>query len=266
MQVFLFCCVAAWVFWMLGGRAMYIRFRYREEVGIPLPSDMERDSLMKALQENLHYPDLKEIYYDEHGQIVIKCKYGIHTLRKTDTELFVGKGEVKYSSQKEAQYIEEAECLSAYIQKIFSPDAPVNPQEMHQRLKNARRNNILTTLFLVGGLVIAFLASLEDSGVTDSIASKNISDSYLSQYSQSVTIGEAFNEFFTDPQWVAYKDGAHQRVDFRGGCIYDDSPATMVITFIVNDNTFVVDGITIDGVEVSWLQIDGILNTIFSDY
>lgn len=92
---------------------------------------------------------------------------------------------------------------------------------------------------------------------------KNISTSYLSQYSETITVGEAFNQFFSDPKWVSYKDGAQQMVDFKGGCTYNGDPVTMIITFVVNNDTFSVQEIKVEGEPLPEITYDEALRAIY---
>ncbi|MFR8410521.1 MAG: hypothetical protein ACLVB4_03715 [Butyricicoccus sp.] len=42
-----------------------------------------------------------------------------------------------------------------------------------------------------------------------------VRNAYLSQYSTTVTVGDAFDNFFGSPKWKAYEEGTQERVDFR---------------------------------------------------
>lgn len=265
MSGFLFVFLLVYIFWLLIGRVAYIRIKYRKETGISIPFEVTREELMEKLRRELHYPTLKEVFYDELGRITLRCKFGTHALRIEGRQLFVGKGEIKMSSRVQAHHIEEAECLKAYIQKMFDPDAPVNPSVMYRKLKNFRRNSLVVTAVIFVLFGIAAVVGMDEAGVTDGVASQNISTSYLSQYSETITVGEAFNQFFNDPEWVSYQDGAQQMVDFKGGCTYNGEPATMIITFVVNNDTFSVQEIKVEGEPLPEITYDDVLRAIYGE-
>lgn len=263
MKSFLFLILFVYAIWLPGGRSAYIRIKYHKETGILLPIEVNRDELMEKLQQNLHYPALKEIFYDELGRISLRCKFGTHSLRIEGRQLFVGKSETKMSSRVRAHYIEEAECLKAYIQKIFNPDAPVNPSAIYQKLKNFRRNSLIASAALIILCAVLLVIGMDKAGITDNVASQSISTSYLSQYSTTTTVGEAFSQFFSNPEWVSYKDGAQQMVDFKGGCIYGGDPATVIITFTVNQDAFRVEEIKVNGEPLPEISYDALLQSIY---
>ncbi len=264
MGAFMLVVLFVYMMWILKGREIYVTFKYKKETGVPIPDNLTREMLMGKIKSELDYPTLKESYYDENGQIILKCKYGAHALTIVDKLLYVGRTNAKITSKK-SYYIEETECLKAYIWKLFNPDAPVNPSIMYKKLKNHKRNSFLITLVILIVFMCSFAMAADEAGVTDGFDSNNISTSYLTQYSEEITIGDAFNNFFSDPEWVGYEQGAQKLVDFKGTCTYDGEPATMIITFIHNEDSFFVDKIKINGQEMLPITYDGILSAIYEN-
>ena len=264
MGVLMFIVLVTYMLWILKGRELYVMFKHKKETGIPVPADLTREALMGKIKSDLDYPTLKESYYDENGQIILKCKHGAHALTIADKLLYVGRTNAKITSKK-SYYIEETECIKAYIWKLFDPDAPINPQAMYKKLKNHKRNTFLITLLILTLFMSSFMMAADEAGVMDGFDSKNISTSYLSEYSEEVTIGEAFNDFFGDPEWVGYEEGAQKLVDFKGTCTYDGESATMIITFIHNGDSFFVDKIKVNGQEMLPIMHDSIFKAIYEN-
>ena len=159
--------------------------------GTFIPKELEKEDVFSILNEKLNYPVKTHIYYDEKGIVNIKSKYGTHSLKFDDGNLYVGREE-----KQSSKYIEEAECLSAYIQKLFSADASVNPYRLYKKMMSHRRNWIIILIIMLVIFVGFLISTVEETNLDDSFSSKNISSSYLTQYSDSVTIGEAFDDFF----------------------------------------------------------------------
>lgn len=55
----------------------------------------------------------------------------------------------------------------------------------------------------------------------------------------NITYKEAYNYFFSDPQWRGFEadDGSHV-VEFSGGCLYYEEDATVYIQFVIEDDSF----------------------------
>ena len=80
MSTLLVLAAAAWLFWNLSFRAVYISLKYRNARPIPYPGGMDKESIFQLLKEKLDYPTKKALYYNERGEITIECKYGQHPL------------------------------------------------------------------------------------------------------------------------------------------------------------------------------------------
>lgn len=262
MRIILVLAVVFYFFWILKGRGIYIIFKYREETGFEIDSNMDRENLMSKLKAELKFPNLKEINYNEQGQISLLCKYGAYSLKLENEMLFVRKDNLGNNPKK----IEEAECLKAYIEKLFNPDSENNPREMYNNMKGSRKKSVIAGIVLVCAIIALLAFSAVDSGVTDAVASKNISASYLTAFSDTETVGEAFDDFFDNPKWTSYSQGAQEYVDFSGGCVYGDNDnAKMIITFALNNNSFEVTKITVDGKEMPIILHHEILETIYEE-
>lgn len=265
---FIFILAFLYFLWQLDGRNIYICFRYSKEKGIPFNYEISREELMEKIRKDLHYPGLKETYYDECGRITLRCTFGPHSLKMEDGVLYISKSEALGSIRKKSHYLEEAECIKAYIQKMFDPDAPVNPSHRYNKLKKFRVKTLvaIAIVFICAGAMLIYADSESPNSLVDATKSSNISQSYLTSYSETVTIGEAFDNFFSETEWVPHSDGAREYVDFKGNCMYGDDTVTMIIRFAVGAERFEIESITMDGEVLSPLDEAAVLETVYSTY
>ena len=117
--------------------------------------------------------------------------------------------------------------MAAYVRKIFEPAAPVNPYRLYKRMRHARRNGLIISVVLIIAAAAYSMAVL--SPALDDTA--KVRDAYLSQYSTTVTVGDAFDNFFGSPKWKAYEEGTQERVDFQGNCTYSGEQVQVRIVF-----------------------------------
>ena len=261
MGIVILVAMLAYVLWIACGRNLYIVYKYGEETGIEFKYDLSREEQYAKLKNELTYPDLKEIFYDEKGRISLKCKYRSHSLRIENDRLYVCK-QRPYTDK----VIEEAECLKAYIEKLFNPDSPINPRAKYDAMSGHKKQYIILHIVIVAAFALGFIWVIHESGAENPISSKNISSSYLTEFSSTETVGEAFNGFFSNPKWKSYSVGAEDFVDFSGGCTYgDDYNANMVITFAIYDDYFEVEKIKVNGEELPAIQHYFILSTIYEE-
>ena len=116
---------------------------------------------MELLKKELTYPFLKELYYDEFGNISVVGKYDTYPLLINEGKLYVSPQEfdrgttssykavetlakigalsLKYSKENRKR-TEEIECLFTYILKIFDHNAPVDARKKALRMKKASNN------------------------------------------------------------------------------------------------------------------------------
>lgn len=81
-----------------------------------------------------------------------------------------------------------------------------------------------------------------------------VRDAYFVNYSDEITIGEAFENVFTDCKWSKYTYNGNKYVRFTGKFIEDDVKATYQFNFLVLGDSATIDSIYIDGVDVSGME------------
>ena len=212
---------------------------------------------MELLQSRLRIKTIKSIYFDETGSVSIKGKCGtyIAVISPELPKLFV-----TTRQNGDAKECLEADYIRCSIMKLFDSAHPENPETMRYLWTFVRRGILIANLSLLASIILVASTFLPDY-----FQSNGIAGSYLTEYSETVTIGEAFDDFFSDPEWESYKIGNKKYVDFTGGCTYFDEPAIMTITFIYFGDSFRVDNIAINGVDMPALLWPGFLEAIYSD-
>ena len=78
---------------------------------------------------------------------------------------------------------------------------------VHKRMRHARRNGLIISAVLIIVAAACTLSAL--SPALDDTA--KVRNAYLSQYSTTVTVGDAFDNFFGSSKWKAYEEGTQER-------------------------------------------------------
>lgn len=82
-----------------------------------------------------------------------------------------------------------------------------------------------------------------------------VRNAYFPAYSDEITIGEAFENVFTDCKWSKYTYNGNEYVKFTGKLKDDDGAvATYQFDFLVRGDSATIDSIYCDGVDVSWTE------------
>ena len=205
--------VVAYLVWTFWGRAFHVIGQYKKGGSqFTLPESMDYETIYQKLREEMQYPDNRNLFYDEYGQPAIAGRYGTYTIHMEDTLLTV-QAETNGKLNKNMRQTEEAMCLAAYVRKIFEPAAPVNPYQLYKRMRHARRNGLIISAVLIIAAAACTLSAL--SPALDDTA--KVRNAYLSQYSTTVTVGDAFDNFFGSP------NGRHTRKVRRSESIFRET-------------------------------------------
>ena len=90
--------------------------------------------------------------------------------------------------------------------------------------------------------------------------------SYLTHYSEEVTVEEAFDNFFDNLKWSTYQQDGYTYVVFTGSCEYLGERADARITFQITGEQFRVEQLDINGAEQSDLLLHAMLAKIYEKY
>lgn len=128
-----------------------------------------------------------------------------------------------------------------------------------------------TIVKLVIGLALIIVIALAVVLKPDSIANvfqpgAEVRNAYLTQYSDKVTVEDAFDHFFANGKWSTYKSEGYSYVVFTGTCEYNGAPADAQITFKITGEHFTVDRLDINGAEQNDLILALFMAKIYEDY
>lgn len=222
--------------------------------GVPVPQCLSNDELMDLLRDNLRIRTMQNLYFDENGSVTIKGKYSTYVVKIASDcmRLFV----VAQGSKAEAY--QEADYIQCSIVKLFNSAYPENPEKARKTLTIIRRGRIMARIS-----ALALIVLLAAPFLLNQFGSKGIANSYLTQYSETVTVGDAFGAFFANPKWESYKIGGQEYVDFTGKCTYLNEEAVMRITFSVFDDRFNVSNIAVNGIDMPALLWPVFLEVVY---
>lgn len=94
----------------------------------------------------------------------------------------------------------------------------------------------------------------------------SVRNAYLSQYSEKVTVEEAFDHFFDSGKWDTYKEGGYSYVVFTGSCEYFGKRADARITFKITGENFVVDTLDVNGSRQSDFVLYALMAAVYEEY
>lgn len=109
---------------------------------------------------------------------------------------------------------------------------------------------------LMAGVIIVVVIALNWNSIS-SIWKPGavVRNAYFTSYSDEITIGEAFENVFTDCKWSKYTYNGNKYVRFTGKFKDDDgNVSTYQFNFLVLGDSATIDSIYIDGVDVSGME------------
>lgn len=140
----------------------------------------------------------------------------------------------------------------------YYPQAPMMPPPPK---KKSKLPVILISVAVVAVVaVVALVLIFGDSNVSI------VKDGYLTEYSEKITVGEAFDDYFASPEWKAFEsEEGKDIVEFNGKCEYDGEEVDVCLQFTVDveDGKFEITYADKNGVKMSMLQLVGLLNSVY---
>lgn len=118
---------------------------------------------------------------------------------------------------------------------------------------------IVIVISLVVVLKPDFVSNIFQPGAT-------VRNAYLTQYSETVTIEDAFDNFFSNEKWNTYESEGYSYVVFTGVCEYMEEPADVRVVFKVTGEKFRVDSLDINGEQQNDLLLSLMLAKIYEEY
>ena len=247
--------------YLLYGRRFMLSLKHKKLQPIELPESVTNViELKKFLEDNkFSYPDLKDIVANGKVLYIYGKFENIITL---ENDGILVNSYVPGSERK----LDESFALHMYLEKFFNPEAFGNPYGRYKKINKMfmTRIAIIVSIFVMMGVI-----GLLESGVLEKTASGGIYDAYLTQFSEKYTVGEVFEDFFSDTEWRTYKQGPYTYVDFNGYCIdqTNNQPMPVKISFSLNNNgTFNVEEMKVDGTIASDFDTVILIQSIYDSY
>lgn len=226
---------------------------------LQLPKGSTGETLFQALTGRFNYPNFQSAHVNAEGQCVISGKYGKYLIDETD-----GTWTLQIEDGlPSCVTIREAIAVRSYLDKFFNPALPYDPEKSMEHVNYAVKAARVVKIAEAVIVVLIILTILVRSGIFT--PGSMVRNGYLTRYSSTVTVGEAFDSFFAHPQWSSTKNGDTEYVIFTGQFLRDGEPADARITFDVRGDSFSVSGIDVDGISLNVLGWP-LLEAVYEDY
>lgn len=263
-----------------GGYAIYHRwvakwiteFSYgMKSKKLQLPEGMSSQTLLEALGGKFNYPYFKGVRYGEKGECVIEGKYSTYPVIFNE-EGMAGLTYNPGNNEKKTRAIMlEAIAIRNYINKFFNPTLPIDVVKDLKKMNLAERQRKAVSLVLgIASFLVTVMIVLQGAipgGLHNLLTpGAEVRNAYLSQYSNKVTIEEAFEEFFDKCKWEVNNSGDYSKVIFTGVCRYDGERSDVRIVFKLTGEKFIVDSFDVNGTTQSDFSLHILLLKVYEKY
>lgn len=132
----------------------------------------------------------------------------------------------------------------------------INEKESLEKVKNKKK-------YVVGGILLALglIWALADGFQGGAVAT--VKKGHFSAY-PNITVGEAFENYFGDTEWKSFKADGKKIVEFTGECSVYGEIADAKIQFVIEDDSFEIYHMSIDGENLSQVEIAAVLTKIMN--
>ena len=94
----------------------------------------------------------------------------------------------------------------------------------------------------------------------------DVRDAYLENYSNSITVEEAFDSFFDNGRWSEHREDGDVYVLFTGECTYLDKKAKIKIRFRIKGDYFYFVNMEMNGQPQSDILSEALLDKVYEGY
>ena len=100
---------------------------------------------------------------------------------------------------------------------------------------------------------------------SDSPEVKSVKNSYLTSYSDKITVGKALDSFLGNPIWQYFESEDHQKVvQCNGTCQYNDKTVEAKIQFLLNDDdTFEIHAMSLNDIDQNMLMMAAFMGKVY---
>ncbi len=251
------------------GFAKYITLKkYDKDLNtLWLPEGMNSEALFQALHGKFNYPYFKGVRYGVNGECIIQGKY------TSCSVIFDGSKQAVLDCQLELtgklrRALLETIAIRHYINKFFNPSLPFDAEEHFNALKSAEKHRKISEVLLSVFIFALVVSPLMGQGELNFIRllvvpGAEVRGAYLTQYSRSITIEKAFDDFFEKGKWRTYKSEGNSYVVFTGVCEVLGERADIKIIFKILGENFIVDGVEINGGEQGAFMTRVLLEAVY---
>lgn len=132
-----------------------------------------------------------------------------------------------------------------------------NETSFHQPTKKSSLPKILSGIAVIAIIVFAVFYFRGNSYVD------TVKSGYLESY-PSMSIGPAFDSFFSNPKWKYDREDGDDSVLFTGSCWYESIYVDISIRFVFSDKeTFHIQSAKMNGITLNWYEISGLIEAIY---
>lgn len=237
-----------------------------------LPKGMDAQALTESLYGKFHYPYFKRARYDMNGYCFIEGKYASHVIAfNPDGTAILNYVDHNVRGPRKLVVRWETILIRDYINNFF--DSHISP-DVDGKFKQFKFLEIQCTIVIVADVMVSAIAIIAFAAMcfadeTDIVEffmpGIEVRDAYLTQYSDTVTIGDAFDHFFSDGKWSKYKEDDYSYVAFRGKCLYLGEKADVKITFQITGDNFRVNSLDINGVNQGYIMTWAFLSAVYGN-
>lgn len=266
---------AGYVWYQLKGSKWVTGFYYAAlSKVLLLPEGMTPQALVNALNGRFNYPYFKGAKCSINNKCLIKGRYAVYSVKFSKTNRPQLDCDPEESDKKYRTILREAIAIRSYLNRFFAPADWKDAEKDLKALKWAERQrkvaalvSAVTTLIIVIALMLRVVETYIPGGISNLFQpGMEVRNAYLSQYSEKVTVEEAFDHFFENGKWSEYETKRYSYVVFSGVCEYQGERADVEITFKITGENFVVDSLDLNGQTQNKLILYALLASIYEDY
>ncbi|MGN0154908.1 MAG: zinc-ribbon domain-containing protein [Lachnospiraceae bacterium] len=119
-----------------------------------------------------------------------------------------------------------------------------NKNNTDEKPQSKKKRNIIGICAAVVLLVILVALFSGDSAVD------TVKGGKFNAYPEN-TVGKAFENFFSDPEWTSYEENGHDYVKFTGGCTLYGEPVNAKIIFVVDGKAFNIKSMRVGNLDLT---------------
>lgn len=266
---------AGYIWYQLRGAKWVTRIHYTAlSKELLLPEGMTARTLADALNGKFNYPYFKGARCSIEDECLIEGRYSVYSVKYGRDNIPKLVCDPAENDKKYRTILREAIAVRSYLNKFFAPTIWEDAEKDFKSLKLAEGQRKIAaavlgvaTLVIVIAIFLNVIGSYMPGGISHLFQpGMEVRAAYLTQYSDKVTIEEAFDNFFDNGKWSKYEEAGYTYVVFTGVCEYSGDRADVKVTFKITGENFSVDSLDLNGQTQNGLMLYILLAAIYEDY